>query len=268
MNGIRQNATPIVIIAVLLSLALIVAAGEEKERKKEAELSNTAKFDEDLAPDLSVLPPHEFMLERRSDGIFLKFSVTYWNRGDGPLELINKEVGQPGKQSVYQRIYQEDGSFREKLAGAFVWSQSHRHYHFRDFSFYTLTPENPPNDFESVISKTTFCIRDTDAIDPDLPNAPTIPQFAGCSIERQGVSVGWGDTYDFTLPDQEFDVTNLPSGRYQIEIEVDPKGRIVEISKENNRNSAIVFIDKERMSVEVIGSGETLEEVVEEKLSD
>jgi hypothetical protein len=46
--------------------------------------------------------------------------------------------------------------------------------------------------------------------------------------------VGWSNVYDKSLPDQWIDVTDVPNGRYWLEVEVDPEGRWIESDETNN----------------------------------
>ena len=92
--------------------------------------------------------------------------------------------------------------------------------------------------------KVGFCFGSTDAIDLLAPAARWNPPFAtdGCAsgrpnarAVRMSVQVGWGDQYDQTLPGQTLDVTDLPNGSYGLEIVVDPRRRLVQASRANDR---------------------------------
>ena len=92
--------------------------------------------------------------------------------------------------------------------------------------------------------KVGFCFGSTDAIDLARPAARWNPPFAtdGCAsgrpnarAVRMSVQVGWGDQYDQTLPGQTLDVTDLPNGSYGLEIVVDPRRRLVQASRANDR---------------------------------
>ena len=49
------------------------------------------------------------------------------------------------------------------------------------------------------------------------------------------VQVGWGDQYDQTLPGQTSTSTDLPNGTYGLEVVVDPRRRLVQASRANDR---------------------------------
>jgi hypothetical protein len=56
-----------------------------------------------------------------------------------------------------------------------------------------------------------------------------------------GLSPGWGDVYDFTLPGQSVDISELPDGRYRLWAEADPQGWFREVTRENN----VTWVDLE-----------------------
>ena len=58
-------------------------------------------------------------------------------------------------------------------------------------------------------SKTTFCILDSTRISTRLPGAPKKAVYTTCGNQVQGMSVGWGDKYIWTLAGQELDITGL-----------------------------------------------------------
>ena len=62
----------------------------------------------------------------------LRFTTTTWNNGQGPLELRGGDKS-TGKQVVYQRIFQDTGTYRDVQAGTFTWHEAHQHIHFDGF---------------------------------------------------------------------------------------------------------------------------------------
>jgi hypothetical protein len=155
-------------------------------------------------------------------------------------------------QNVYQKIYTDTGS-REVLAGTFEWHELHNHFHFEDYALYTLQPIDAPGASLTTGSKTTFCIMDTTRVNTKLSGAPKQAVYSTCGKVVQGMSVGWGDTYGYQLPGQEFDITALPNGDYRLKIELDPRGRIIEF-EETADNSSSVDIRISNGTVSVIGA--------------
>ena len=50
-----------------------------------------------------------------------------------------------------------------------------------------------------------------------------------------GLSVGWGDRYSSTLPDQYIDVTGLGDGKYRLRATADGSNRFKESNDKNNK---------------------------------
>uniref|UniRef100_UPI0039890D55 lysyl oxidase family protein n=1 Tax=Methyloglobulus sp. TaxID=2518622 RepID=UPI0039890D55 len=53
---------------------------------------------------------------------------------------------------------------------------------------------------------------------------------------KQGMSVGWGDTYGYWLSGQEVDFTGNPDGTYRLFIEIDPYDRLYETNELDNES--------------------------------
>jgi hypothetical protein len=147
-----------------------------------------------------------------------------------------------GKQQVYQRVFNSDGTSALFFSGWFEWHPAHNHFHFDDYALYTLQPVNAPGGSLLTGSKTTFCVMDTNKVDGTLPGAPTQAVYSVCGNQIQGMSVGWGDTYGAHLAGQELDFTGQPDGLYQLKIEIDPKKVLIESDKNDNVSCALISI--------------------------
>jgi hypothetical protein len=64
--------------------------------------------------------------------------------------------------------------------------------------------------------------------------SPANPAYPECDPVVQGISVGWVDIYDVTLPGQQVNIQSLADGRYLIKMYVDPFGNILESDDTNN----------------------------------
>jgi hypothetical protein len=167
----------------------------------------------------------------------LRFTATIWNAGQGPLELRGES---DADYHAYQRIYDQSGGFQDQpVTGGFTYFEPHQHWHFENFAEYQLWPKD---DFDHWMassrqqgqprwqgSKTTgqdegFCIRDSDPIQ-SLAGTPLAPVYSVCDRSVQGISVGWGDTYPFTLAEQWVDLgpDDLPDGQYVLRVVADPR---------------------------------------------
>jgi hypothetical protein len=207
----------------------------------------------ELRPNLQPFPAFDLSIGTNfsTGGKEIRFSTRSWNNGAGPLELV-AGAGDSSGQNVYQRIYNSDGSHQDYFVGTFVWHPSHNHFHLGDYALYYLEPMNAPGGSPKSGSKTTFCVMDTDKIDASLPGAPQTASYATCGSTVQGMSVGWADTYGYTLPGQSIDFTGNPSGDYCLTIQIDPKARLFETTDSDNGASSLLRIDAERLTVTVL----------------
>ena len=198
-------------------------------------------------PNLTPLPASNFSLVNNTTAgtQTLRFSTTSWNNGAGPLQLEAGPVDTGnGKQQVYQRVFNSDGTSTTFFAGWFEWHNGHNHFHFDDYALYTLQPVNAPGASLRTGSKTTFCVMDTTKINGSLAGAPVNAGYATCGNQIQGMSVGWGDTYGAHLAGQEIDFTDNPDGMYQLKIEIDPNKVMIESNKNDNLSCALISIKK------------------------
>jgi hypothetical protein len=207
-------------------------------------------------PDLIPLPASELGMRKEGSQVLLTFDTTYWNEGIGPLELAadtnTKGIQGDIDRNIYQRIYRIDGSHRDRLAGNFLWHDTHLHYHYADFISYSIEPVQRQSKLPKKIQKSTFCIRDVTKVDVNIQHASEKAMYTICGKERQGVSVGWGDTYFHTYPDQVINVTNFEKGLYRLTFTVNPTNTFEELRSDNNVASVIIKIDPENLSVELI----------------
>lgn len=199
-----------------------------------------------LTPNLKPLPAANFSLITDTFGdTTLRFSTTSWNKGTGPLQLEAGAVDTgSGKQQVYQRVFNSDGTSSRFFAGWFQWHPAHNHFHFDDYAIYELQPVDAPGGSLRTGQKTTFCVMDTTKIDSSLPGAPASAVYSACGNQIQGMSVGWGDTYGASLAGQEIDFTDNADGIYQLKIIIDPNKNIVESDENDNESCALLSITK------------------------
>jgi len=196
----------------------------------------------ELRPNIRALPAFDLTVARdlATGQPELLFSVTTWNSGRGPLEIVAGEMNL-GKQNVYQRVRFSDGTHYDRLAGSFAFHTGHSHFHFENYAVYSLQPIDAPGRSARSSSKTTFCLLDTDKIDVGLAGAPRKAIYTTCGNQLQGISVGWGDTYGWHLPGQAIDLSDWTDGRYKLSIVADPDNRLLETDESDN--SACLLVD-------------------------
>jgi hypothetical protein len=203
-----------------------------------------------LLPDIVPLPPRDLSLRSEGGRILLYFSTTYYNQGEGPVELRfdSEALGVPVdiERKVMQRIYLENQGFVERSAGTFLWHDQHLHYHFDDFVRYTL--ERIEDDSSIVLDtiKSTFCLRDVSRALINLPDRSESGEYKTCDSQIQGSSVGWGETYYFDYPGQQIDMTGLSSGTYRLTTTINPDRYIKEGKYDNNIAWTLFLVDAEK----------------------
>ncbi|MGH9035074.1 MAG: lysyl oxidase family protein [Acidimicrobiia bacterium] len=90
----------------------------------------------------------------------------------------------------------------------FVESQSHGHYHLKDFNEFALfdLAGNPVTNG----AKQAFCLMDTEHMSTW---GPEDSQFNDCN-DNQGISAGWADLYGKSLPCQFVVIDGVADGTY------------------------------------------------------
>jgi hypothetical protein len=220
-------------------------------------------------PDLRTLPPRDLRFDRADisydySGDFhnvLRFTNTVWNAGPGRLENRGEINPTTLTGPAFQRVYDTAGGFAEFPSGGFYWhAQNHQHFHYDDWGRYELW-DLP--DFEAWEAsgrtvgeadlrgtKTTSCVMDEEFF-TTLPGTPfpAVYPSGGCLLNDddeliQGLSVGWGDTYDYYRDEQwiDLDQGSLADGQYVLRSVTDPNNKIYESSGKSDpsRETAIV----------------------------
>jgi hypothetical protein len=168
--------------------------------------------------------------------------------------MVGGRQSPSGSTIAVQRIRTTDGAGAERIAGEFSFHPLHDHWHFEDFariSLWSYDAEGKLGFELASTGKITFCAMDTYAYDLDLFGADQYSQFSDCSPEVQGISTGWADVYDPTVPGQQLDLTNVPDGRFAILTEADPANHVLETSELNN--DSITYVEIYGMSVRILG---------------
>ncbi len=168
---------------------------------------------------------------------FLYFTTTIANVGDGPLALhADRRNRFTSSWRVSQQFDERDGTRSEReIPGDLVWGgHGHDHWHLKFGAAYRL---EDADGVERTLQKAGYCFFDqvarTPAAGAQVFDKDTCDGLDRTSLEM-GMSVGWSDPYQWTLPDQNLDVTGLPDGRYRLYATADPDGWIDETDEGNN----------------------------------
>lgn len=198
---------------------------------------------EPLRTDLGMARLSDFKVATTAGGQKqLRFSATIVNVGAGPFELHADRPSTSDDWAVRQRTYFSDGSSTDSAVqvGQVFGGDGHSHWHIKDLENYELRRLDNGSKVGTGM-KSGFCFFDTTAHRLTLPGAPQSPQYGSASCGTQdslsvsmGLSVGWGDKYPWSLPDQYIDITALSNGKYRLEATADAAGVFSESNESNN----------------------------------
>jgi hypothetical protein len=241
-------------IVLVLSLALAAAGLSGFATSAQAGDPGTAHL-----PDLVTRTPSDIRIQRdKATGTkVLRFSNTVANLGRGRLELRPVHDSVTDTTLAYQRVYTHDAAGNWSLqsqfpVGTFQFHETHNHWHYDDFALYELRNVAPDGSVGATVlrssGKVTFCIIDTVSVDLTLEHASPTRGFTTCNqSDIQGLSVGWADTYGWSLPGQSIDISGLPSGEYWLVSTADPDGLISETNDANNAGAVKIKIRGNRL---------------------
>jgi hypothetical protein len=207
--------------------------------------ANVATADHLLLPDLRTLPPSDLKISVYSSGRrLLRLANTIWNAGHGPLKLSGETSPDLRRTLVTQHVAAADGSELEHQIGEFVYHPSHNHWHFAGFTLYelwSLDADAAPEQVMSTSDKLSYCVIDTDKVDPNISGFVPYKRYYSCGQKHQGLSVGWGDTYESHLDGQSLDLKGVPDGFYMLRSTANPDRTLLESNFANN--TAEVYLE-------------------------
>jgi hypothetical protein len=247
------------IVAALLVPAFLVAGGAiiaTTSGSDDSESSDPVDY-----PDLRVKEPSRLRLGNRNDEdkVFLRFETIAWNAGAGPLELRPENDEEDATTHAFQRLYTHDDRgdlvfVRESPVGSFAYHAEHKHWHFGNFARYEVheVADDGSISDEVVASsdKVSFCLLDDEEIALDMEGAPQEAGYHECKQDKnQGISTGWGDSYESFLPGQNIDITGVPDGDYWLVYTSDPSDLIKESNEENNTSSVKLTLKEGEIEV-------------------
>ena len=227
---------------ILLVSALLLITGVEFATPAQAA---TAKY-----PDLQTLAPRDLRFGtgtiNGTSHRVLQFSNTVMNVGEGRLDIVGVIDPTTRNGPAYQHVYDDAGNYTEYPAGSLTWHDVHKHFHYDNWGRYELWPKadydkwlatgRSQGQAKKVGSKTTSCILDEEFI-KELPGSPYPGAYSGsgCDLQpdntlHEGLSPGWGDTYDWYRDEQwiDLDQTPLDDGTYVLRSVTDPTNMIYE----------------------------------------
>lgn len=112
---------------------------------------------------------------------------------------------------------------------------THMHYHYADFMTYSLHAVSADGSLGPAIvqtNKASHCLEDGKALAPESPESAGFS--CGAPGSTQGLTQGWGYTYEPDVDCQWLDITDVPNGEYLLQIVIDPNNKFPEEREDNN----------------------------------
>lgn len=121
----------------------------------------------------------------------------------------------------------------------FSFSMCHAHYHYNGYMKQRLIRADGSE--AAAGFKAAFCLEDAvrSLNDADVPRDK---KYICGTTSAQGIQPGWADYYSATLDCQWIDITGVAAGDYELELHVNPDGRIPELRTDNNTARVSVTI--------------------------
>jgi hypothetical protein len=199
-------------------------------------------------PDLQVVVPLDTFSIEVTSPTTREFRYTHdqANLGDGPFELRLDYDPTTDSARAFQRIYTHDASTvwsvlsEQLVVGRFLYHPLHGHYHvpFANFGLFRIAADGSVGAPVAKSDKVGFCIADSVLI-ASIPHEGVFG-YSGenCADPRStlGISVGWGDLYDFHDAGQAivYDPATIPDGEYWFRAVADPFNYFLEKNEANN----------------------------------
>ena len=162
----------------------------------------------------------------------LDFAHITWNAGAGPLEIRPQYNSATGLALATQALYTLTGpstwSFVKTvpIVKPMVWDPpTDYRFPLTGFGLYSVGTGGGVGTLLATSPKVDFCMT-PDAFVGGVPNTTASPSPAESNCGNPngvlGLSVGWGDQYDYTDAGNNIDITNLPNGTYWLRAQADP----------------------------------------------
>ncbi len=189
-----------------------------------------------LLPDLVTLTPTALNLvhDRAAGRLILRFSNTVANIGEGPMDLRGRATNEAHRYRVSQLMRHTTYQYQVRSVDDYiVFHPHHNHWHLDGFSRYELWSMTSDGHLEEVLSlqgKVSYCLLDNHRME----GSTTPAAYTTCTPRRQGISMGWSDTYTWDLSGQWVELSGLEDGYYVLRSVVNPQGVLRELRTDNN----------------------------------
>ncbi len=238
-----QRRTLIVSMGLAIPALVLVGAAAYEYWPREAPPPLAAPRQPAL-PDLTMPPLTDVLAGRQETGaVVLFFTAAIGNVGDGPFLIHAVRGDERAAWRVDQRFREADGSLSGLTTptGMEWGGHGHDHWHVKLGASYRLVRVGGDASNERRYKKQGYCFFDQQPLDLSLPGASRVSRFpkTGCDgLSRlsldMGLSSGWNDPYQWTLPDQALPIVGLRDGIYRLTAVADPDGWFRESNEKNN----------------------------------
>jgi hypothetical protein len=248
---------PLLLISLAVLTPLALGSSSSDRRASVSALDKNpclkrATASELFCPDLKMAPPENLFLTRtRSGRLRLHGGNAINSVGDGPAELRGRRASR-WMMDAEQVIYEKGGGYIRLKTGAQLVFKAipgqyryWKFFHAARFELWKLGAGGRRKKLVEVGPKVSYCLRDLQHRNPELPRSPSTFHYPGCSqdFDKQrvtlGTSVGWSDVYPSTYHEQWINV-NHRRGCFAFVHVADPRNHIYESNEDNNEGERIV----------------------------
>jgi hypothetical protein len=225
----------------------------------------------DVCPVLDPDAPNGLCVDAAlAKAVRLRFTSAEENVGDGPLLLFGRrDSTKTDTMTVRQALRNgSDGSIpggypaAQRATQAFTYYEpalAHQHWHLMNFEHFALV--SPQGKTVVTDRKNGFClgdrfpVADADRLahvpgetGPDADLAATLSENMcrhhepGALDVLEGISVGSGDDYKYTVDFQWLDITRVPDGTYDLVNTVNADRTLLETDYRNNSSAVALSI--------------------------
>lgn len=171
--------------------------------------------------------------------------IVYQYFAPGSCEIPEGVISKLGWRRLlkFSAVVQNDGTQRVHignvtdptnpwlLSHVFEFSQCHAHYHFSHYGNFNYN--GAPG------SKRAFCLEDTNRFHND-ETTPLTAEHQSC--EFQGIGAGWGDEYEFGIPGQWVDITDVDTTQpHNLTFDNNPDAFLCEGSPALDASNNLIF---------------------------
>jgi hypothetical protein len=234
----RARALFVVLVGVPLLAVAIAATWRYWPRDLPPLLASPRR---PVLPDLAMPALKELLagVDEPGDQQRLFFTASIANVGRGPFVVHAVRADRRGGWRVTQRFREHDASTTElETPGELVWGgHGHNHWHVHLGAAYALLDAS--GEVVRKYEKVGYCFFDQARMPGSTRRDPQRFRKSTCAGEERlelemGLSPGWQDPYQWTLPDQRLEITGLEDGTYRLVARADPDNWFRESDESNN----------------------------------